>query len=65
MEQKKLYRKKDDSTIGGVCSGIAEYFNIEPIIIQALFFLLIWTPVPIITTYIFLWIFMKKEPNFK
>lgn len=61
MEKKKLYRKKDGSTIGGVCTGLAEYFEIEPIIIQTLFFILIFTPIPILITYVFLWIFMKKE----
>jgi len=31
---KKLYRKKDDVMIAGVCSGIAEYFNIDPSIVR-------------------------------
>jgi phage shock protein PspC (stress-responsive transcriptional regulator) len=62
MEDKKLYRSRDQKFIGGVCHGIGEYFDIEPIIIQALFFLLIWSPVPIILTYIFLWILMEKKP---
>jgi phage shock protein C len=62
MEDKKLYRSRDQKLIGGVCNGISKYFEIEPIIIQALFFILIWSPVPIILTYIFLWILMEKEP---
>jgi phage shock protein C len=62
MKEKKLYRSRDQKLIGGVCNGIGEYFDIEPIIVQASFFLLIWSPVPIISTYIFLWILMEKEP---
>jgi phage shock protein C len=62
MKEKKLYRSRDQKLIGGVCNGIGEYFDIEPIIIQASFFLLIWSPVPIISTYIFLWILMEKKP---
>jgi phage shock protein C len=62
MKEKKLYRSRDQKLIGGVCNGIGEYFDIEPIIVQASFFLLIWSPVPIISTYIFLWILMEKKP---
>jgi phage shock protein C len=62
MKEKKLYRSRDQKLIGGVCNGIGEYFDIEPIIIQSLFFILIWSPVPIILTYIFLWILMEKKP---
>jgi phage shock protein C len=62
MKEKKLYRSRDQKLIGGVCNGIGEYFDIEPIIVQASFFLLIWSPVPIILTYIFLWILMEKKP---
>jgi phage shock protein C len=60
MENRKLYRSKFGS-IGGVCTGIANYFKIEPLLIQVIFFALIWSPFPIILTYILLWIFMKKE----
>mgnify|MGYP001770061795 CR=1 FL=1 len=31
---KKLYRSKTDRMIGGVCGGLAVYFNIEPPIIR-------------------------------
>ena len=34
---KKLYRNEDDRFIGGVCSGIANYFNIEPWIVRLVF----------------------------
>ena len=40
---KKLYRSRRNRMIGGVCSGIAEYFNIDPVIVRigavALFFM--------------------------
>jgi phage shock protein PspC (stress-responsive transcriptional regulator) len=60
MGNKKLTRTRN-SSIGGVCTGLGEYFNIEPIIIQILFFILIFTPFPIILTYILLWMFTPKE----
>ena len=30
MEQKRLYRSRDNRMICGVCGGIAEYFNVDP-----------------------------------
>ena len=37
MMEKKLYRSKKDQKLAGVCSGIAEYFHIDPTIVR-----LIW-----------------------
>jgi phage shock protein PspC (stress-responsive transcriptional regulator) len=34
---KKLYRNPDDALIGGVASGLAAYFGIEPVIMRLLF----------------------------
>jgi phage shock protein C len=31
---KKLYRSRKNRMIGGVCGGIAEYFNIDPVIVR-------------------------------
>ena len=34
---KKLYRNSSDSKIAGVCSGIGDYFDIDPVLIRLLF----------------------------
>lgn len=34
MEAKKLYRKQQGRMIGGVCNGIADYFDIDPTIVR-------------------------------
>ena len=34
---KKLYRNKQEYKIAGVCSGIGDYFEIDPIIIRLIF----------------------------
>lgn len=34
MEQKRLYRSRDNRMICGVCGGIAEYFNVDPTLIR-------------------------------
>jgi len=31
---KKFYRSKKDRVIAGVCGGMAEYFDIDPIIVR-------------------------------
>lgn len=35
--KKRLYRNPGDRVIGGVCSGLAAYFNIDPVIFRVLF----------------------------
>jgi len=34
---KKLHRNKNNGKIAGVCSGIGDYFNIDPVIIRLIF----------------------------
>jgi len=36
MNAKRLYRSRTNRWIAGVCGGIGEYFNIDPIIIRIL-----------------------------
>ncbi len=33
---KRLYRSRTSRMIGGVCGGLAEYFDIDPVIVRAL-----------------------------
>ena len=40
MEQKKLYRSRNNRMICGVCGGVAEYFNIDATLIRLLLVLL-------------------------
>src|SRR5699024_3301344 len=36
---KRLYRNPDGAVLGGVCSGLGAYFNIDPVWIRLAFFL--------------------------
>ena len=36
MEPRRLYRSRKNRWIAGVCGGIGEYLNIDPIIIRIL-----------------------------
>lgn len=39
---KRLYRNTEEGKLGGVCAGLGEYLNIDPVIIRLLFLLLIF-----------------------
>ena len=51
--QKHLYRDEQNKVLGGVCSGIANYFNIDPLIVRILWIFLIGVN---ILGYLILWI---------
>jgi phage shock protein PspC (stress-responsive transcriptional regulator) len=64
VEHKRLYRSDDDKLLGGVCGGIAEYFDIEPIFVRIVFLIgLFFSFGFIIIIYILFWIFVQKNPN--
>lgn len=42
MEQKRLYKSSTNRVLCGVCGGIGEYFNIDPMIIRLIFVLFVF-----------------------
>ncbi len=56
---KRLYRDANNKILGGVCSGIAAYFNIEPIIVRLVF---IFSGIGFIA-YILLWAFVPSSTS--
>jgi phage shock protein C len=60
---KKLYRSTEDRMIAGVCGGIAEYFDIDPILVRVLaVILLLPGGFPGLLPYIVLWIAVPEKP---
>lgn len=53
---KKLYRDPEDRVVGGVSSGLANYFNIDTIIIRIIFIVLFFGFGTGLIAYIILWI---------
>jgi phage shock protein PspC (stress-responsive transcriptional regulator) len=53
---KRLYRDPDHKTIGGVCSGLAAYFTMDPVIMRLIFFVLLLLNGLGLLIYIILWI---------
>jgi phage shock protein C len=58
---KRLYRSKTDKIIGGVCGGIANYFNIDPVFVRLLCIALILINGATFLAYIITWIVMPME----
>lgn len=62
MNPQKLWRKKDDKVIAGICSGLGQYFNSDPILFRFAFLALLFAGGSSIFIYIILWIVLPSEP---
>jgi len=61
--KKKLYRSRKDRMLGGVCGGIAQYFNVDPTIVR-----LIWAFITLawgvgLVAYLVAWLIIPEEPQ--
>ncbi len=64
QHHKKLYRSKHDKVFLGICGGLGEYFDIDPVVIR-LFWLLavIFSGIaPGLIAYIFAALLIPKHP---
>jgi phage shock protein PspC (stress-responsive transcriptional regulator) len=63
MNNKNLVRSRDNRMLFGVCGGLAEYLNIDPVIVRLVAVLLtLWNGVGLLL-YLVLAIIMKPEPE--
>ncbi len=62
MSNKKLYRSRVDCKIGGVCAGLADYFNIDATIVRIIAILLIFADGVGFFGYIIAWIVVPRRP---
>ncbi len=60
--EKKLYRSNKDKRIAGVCSGIAEYFNIDVTIVRLLWVLFCFVAAGILA-YLICAIVIPEQPR--
>ncbi len=58
----KLYRLRINRVAGGVAAGLAEYFNLDIILIRVLFIILTFFNGIGIILYIILWIVVPEQP---
>lgn len=58
--ENRIYKTDKNKVIGGVCTGIAEYFNIDPVIIRILFIIGFFFAIGTLV-YIVLYLFLPKK----
>jgi phage shock protein PspC (stress-responsive transcriptional regulator) len=64
VRSRKLYRDPDDKVLGGVCSGLGAYFNLDPVMVRIIFILLVILGAgSFLLVYIILWIVVPKARN--
>lgn len=59
---KKLYRSKKDRMIGGVCGGLAQYFNMDPTVIRIIAVIILLFGTAGFWAYLIMWIVVPEEP---
>ncbi len=63
MSEKRLVRSRSDKMLFGVCGGLADYLNIDPVIIRLLAALLtLWNGVGLLI-YVVLALIMPEAPE--
>lgn len=60
---RKLYRSRTDRVLGGVCGGLGDYFQIDPVIIRLLFVLLAFVSGIGILLYVIAWLIIPSNPH--
>jgi phage shock protein C len=59
---KRLYRKRTDKMLAGVCAGLADYLNIDPTIVRIIFIVLVFAGLGGVLVYLILWLITPEEP---
>ena len=59
---KKLMRSSTDKKLGGVCAGLAEYFDMDSTLVRVLWLLIVLCGGTGILLYVILWIVLPLAP---
>lgn len=59
--KKRLYKSSSEKILGGVCGGIAEYFDTDPTLVRLLWVIFTLFYGTGLILYIILWIIMPKK----
>ncbi len=60
---RNLYRDTDDQKLGGVCSGLARYFDLDPLLVRVAFVAaLVFSGVSLVA-YVLLWWLVDPAPG--
>ncbi|HEY6127745.1 MAG TPA: PspC domain-containing protein [Candidatus Acidoferrum sp.] len=59
---KRLMRSSTDKKLGGVCGGLAEYFDMDPTLVRVLWLLVVLCGGTGILLYVILWLVLPLAP---
>lgn len=59
---KRLYRDENNKVLGGVCSGLANYFNIDVVVARIIFVILLFSGLGFLT-YIIMWVAVPSSAS--
>jgi len=60
---KQLYRSRTDRKIAGICGGLADYFQIDPVLVRLIALILAFAGGTGIFVYLILWVITPEEPT--
>ena len=63
MHEKRLYRQPKEKMVAGICTGLGDYFEIDPVIARVLFVLALFMGTMGFWLYIILWIIIPNAPQ--
>ena len=63
MSQARLTRSSDDRIVAGVCGGLAEYLQIDPVLVRLAFIVLLLASGIGFPIYLILWIVMPEKDS--
>jgi len=58
---KRLFRSRNNKIIGGVCGGVGEYFNIDPVLVRLVWGILFFIGGAGLLGYIIAWIIIPER----
>lgn len=61
---KRIYRSKKKK-VGGVCAGIAEYFNIDPTIVRLIWVISLFAYGTGLLAYLICWVVIPEDPLYQ
>ncbi len=62
MARKKLYRSRTERQIAGICGGLAEYFDLDPLLVRVVVAALALANGVGFLFYILAWLFIPEAP---
>jgi phage shock protein C len=60
---RKLYRRRGDRMLAGVCGGLADYFRVDVTLIRVIFIVLAVMGGAGLVIYLAMWLLVPEEPR--